>query len=94
MHELQAAVRPGQQGQDRQDDYKRRSGIETAISQAVAVTGCRRARYRGLRKTHLGHIYSAVALNLRRLDAYWNDTPEPRRDKPPDPPRIRRMKRN
>ena len=53
----------------------RRSGIEGAISQAVTVTGCRRARYRGLRKTHLAHVYSAVALNLCRLDAYWNDTP-------------------
>ena len=75
VHELQAAIRPGQQDQDWQDDYKRRSGIEATISQAVAITGCRRARYRGLRKTHLGHVCSAVALNLRRLDAYWNDTP-------------------
>jgi len=75
IHELQAAIRPGQQDQDWQDDYKRRSGIEATISQAVAITGCRRARYRGLRKTHLGHVCSAVALNLRRLDAYWNDTP-------------------
>ena len=46
-----------------------------SISAAVTVTGCRRARYRGLRKTHLAHVYSAVALNLHRLDAYWNDTP-------------------
>ena len=75
VHELQAAIRPGQQDQDWQDDYKRRSGIEAAISQAVTITGCRRARYRGLRKTHLAHVYSAAALNLRRLDAYWNDTP-------------------
>ena len=75
VHELQAAIRPGQQDQDWQDDYKRRSGIEATISQAVAITGCRRARYRGLRKTHLGHVCSAVAVNLRRLDAYWNDTP-------------------
>jgi transposase len=75
VHELQAAVRPGQQDHHWQDDYKRRSGIEATISQAVAITGCRRARYRGLRKTHLGHVCSAVALNLRRLDAYWNDTP-------------------
>ena len=45
------------------------------MSQAVTVTGCRRARYRGLGKTHLEHVYAAVALNLCRLDAYWNDTP-------------------
>ena len=75
VHELQAAVRAGQQDQNWQDDYKRRAGIEGTISQAVAITGCRRARYRGLGKTHLEHVYSAVALNLRRLDAHWNDTP-------------------
>jgi hypothetical protein len=78
-HELQAAVRAGQQGEDWREDYKHRAGIEGAISQAVTVTGCRRARYRGLRKTHLGHAYSAVALNPCRLDAYWNHTPLNRR---------------
>lgn len=36
------------------------------------MTGMRRARYRGLPKTRLEHVYSAVALNLIRLDAYWN----------------------
>ena len=75
QHELQAAVRAGQQSENWQEDYKRRAGIEGAMSQAVTVTGCRRARYRGLGKTHLEHVYSAVALNLCRLDAYWNDTP-------------------
>jgi transposase len=73
--ELQATARASQNGKDWQDDYKRRAGIEAAISQAVTVTGCRHARYRGLARTRLQHIYSAVALNLCRLDAYWNDTP-------------------
>jgi hypothetical protein len=31
-----------------------------------------RARYRGLPKTRLEHVFSAVALNLIRLHAYWN----------------------
>ncbi|WP_413754676.1 hypothetical protein [Streptomyces sp. R-74717] len=35
----------------------------------------RRARYRGLPKTHLEHAFSAVALNLLRLDAWWNGHP-------------------
>ncbi|MEV0695601.1 transposase [Streptomyces sp. NPDC050388] len=43
--------------------------------QAVAVTGMRRARYLGLQKTHLEHVFSAVALNLIRLDAWWNGHP-------------------
>jgi transposase len=74
-YELQAAARASQDSKDWQEDYKRRAGIEATISQAVTVTGTRRARYRGLAKTHLEHVYSAVALNLWRLDAYWNDTP-------------------
>ena len=45
------------------------------MRQAIAVTGTRRSRYRGLAKTHLEHVYSAAALNLVRLDAYWNDQP-------------------
>ena len=79
LHELQAAGRAAQAGKPWQDDYRRRAGIEAAISQATAVTGCRRARYRGLPKTRLEHAYQAVALNLYRLDAYWNDTPIDRR---------------
>ncbi|WP_406364993.1 hypothetical protein [Streptomyces sp. NBC_01546] len=31
-----------------------------------------RARYLGLQTTHLEHVFSAVALNLIRLDAWWN----------------------
>jgi transposase len=75
LHEVQAAARAAQAGTDWQQDYKRRAGIEATISQAVTVTGTRRARYRGLAKTRLEHVYAAVALNLWRLDAYWNDTP-------------------
>jgi transposase len=75
QHDLQAAARSAQAGKPWHDDYRRRAGIEATISQATAVTGCRRARYRGLAKTHLEHAYQATALNLWRLDAYWNDTP-------------------
>jgi transposase len=45
------------------------------IRQAIAVTETRRARYRGLNKTHLEHVYSAVALNLIRLHAWYNGQP-------------------
>jgi transposase len=58
-----------------QDKYKLRAGVEGTIRQAVAVTGIRRTRYRGLKKVHLEHVYSAVALNLIRLDAWWNGHP-------------------
>ncbi|WP_445081921.1 IS1182 family transposase [Streptomyces ipomoeae] len=55
--------------------YGTRAGIEGTIHQAVAVTGIRRARYLGLQKTHLEHVFSAAALNLIRLDAWWNGHP-------------------
>ncbi|MEV5282400.1 transposase [Streptomyces sp. NPDC052811] len=55
--------------------YGTRAGIEGTIHQAVAVTGMRRARYLGLQKTHLEHVFSAVALNLIRLDGWWNGHP-------------------
>jgi hypothetical protein len=52
--------------------------VEGTIHQAVAH-GARRARYRGLPKTRLDHTYMACALNLLRLEAFWNGTPLDRR---------------
>jgi transposase len=72
VHDAQLAARAAQDTPDWQADYARRAGVEGTIRQAVAVTGMRRARYRGLPKTQLEHVYSAVALNLIRLHAYWN----------------------
>ncbi len=72
VHQAQQTTRATQDTPDWQAHYARRAGVEGTIRQAVAVTGTRRARYRGLPKTRLEHVYSAVALNLIRLDAYWN----------------------
>jgi len=55
-------------------DYTRRAGIEGTMHQA-ASHGARHARYRGLPKTRLDHLYMACALNLLRLHAYWTGTP-------------------
>jgi transposase len=57
--------------------YARRAGIEGTISQGVRAFGLRRARYRGLPKTHLQHLATAAALNLARLAAWLGGrTPE------------------
>jgi transposase len=50
--------------------YGRRSGIEGTHAQAVRRTGLRRTRYRGLAKTALQHVFTAVALNLLRIYAF------------------------
>jgi len=72
VHHAQLAARAAQNTQDWQARYALRAGVEGTIRQGVAVTGMRRARYRGLAKTRLEHVFSAVALNLVRLHAYWN----------------------
>lgn len=50
--------------------YAGRSGIEGVHSQAVRTMGLRRTRYFGLAKTSLQHLFTALALNLVRLDAH------------------------
>ncbi|MFI7136181.1 IS1182 family transposase [Nonomuraea sp. NPDC050153] len=75
LQEALDQARVDQTSRDWQDKYKLRAGVEGTMRQAVAVTGVRRARYRGLAKVHLEHVFSAVALNLIRLDAWWNGNP-------------------
>ena len=58
-----------------QQRYNTRAGVEGTISQAVRRTRIRRTRYTGLRKTHLGHILAATAINIIRLDAWLTGTP-------------------
>jgi hypothetical protein len=41
----------------------------------VTTTDIRRSRYLGLPKTHLAHVFTATAINLIRLDAWWTRTP-------------------
>jgi transposase len=66
------AARAEQTTKQWQSRYARRSGVEATIAQATKVTDTRRARYRGLAKTSLDHNIKAVALNLIRLDAWFN----------------------
>jgi len=70
----QAAARAAEKTIPFQADYARRAGVEGTMHQA-ASHGARRARYRGLPKTRLDHMYMACALNLLRLHAYWTGTP-------------------
>jgi transposase len=74
LAEAQTAARTAEKTTSFQADYARRAGVEGTMSQA-ASHGARRARYRGLAKTRLDHVYMATALNLLRLEAYWTGTP-------------------
>ena len=73
-------ARAEQSTTDWQRRYARRAGVESTIAQAIKVTNARRARYRGLPKVRLEHNTMAAALNLIRLDAWFNgEVLDPRR---------------
>jgi hypothetical protein len=76
LHTALAEARAQNKTKTWRDKYALRSGIEGTINQALDITGLRRARYRGLPKVRLQHAFSATAINIIRLDAYWT-TPEP-----------------
>src|SRR5208283_2464150 len=78
LAEAQAAARAAEKTIPFQADYARRAGVEGTMHQATSH-GARRARYRGLPKTRLDHVYMAAALNLLRLEAFWTGTPLDRR---------------
>ena len=59
-----------------QKRYARRAGIEGTISQSVRSFGARRTRYRGLPKTHLQQVITAVAINIRRIVAWFDKIPK------------------
>lgn len=73
--ELLQRRREYEQSDEFKNRYATRAGIEGTISQAAYALKMRRSRYRGLKKTHLQHIATAAAINLKRLHAWWNDFP-------------------
>jgi len=75
VHQAQLTARAAAATTDFQARYALRADVEGTTRQGVAITGMRRARYRGLDKTHTEHTYAAVALNLIRLHAWWNGHP-------------------
>ncbi|MGK7875702.1 MAG: transposase [Xenococcaceae cyanobacterium] len=68
-------AREQQTSQQWWEDYSLRAGIEGTISQAVVGFGIRQSRYRGLAKTHLQHVMTATAINLKRLFAWVQGVP-------------------
>ncbi len=66
-HEAIQSARKRQQTEEFASLYSSRAGIEGTVSQGVRSYGLRRARYRGLRKTHLQHLATAAAINVGRM---------------------------
>jgi transposase len=76
QHEALQTARARQETKAFKQRYKRRAGIEGTISQGVHGFDLRYARYRGLAKTALQHIFVALAINLTRLIAWWDERPK------------------
>ncbi len=74
LHEIQALNRLDQQSEEWQRRYAIRAGAEATLSQNVRTCGLHRTRYRGLRKTHVQHVLTAMACNLTRV-ADWIEPP-------------------
>ena len=75
QYEAQRRIRAEQTTDGWRDRYAHRSGIEGTIAQAARRSDVHQARYRGLPKTHLQHVLTALALNLVRVDAWLTGTP-------------------
>jgi transposase len=74
-HEAIQAARRRQETTEFKAQYARRAGIEGTHAQAIRRCGLRQSRYRGLAKTHLQHLLTAVALHVVRLGEWWLGTP-------------------
>ena len=74
-HEALQTMRVHQKAPEFREAYAPRAGIESAHAQAIRRSGLRRARYRGLAKTHLQHVLTAAAINLLRLASWLDGAP-------------------
>jgi transposase len=79
VHQAVLAARAGQDGEAWKTLYNKRAGIEGTISQAVRGPDLRHARYRGLAKTHVQNVCTAIAINICRLGAHYHKPAPPRR---------------
>nr|WP_222109932.1 IS1182 family transposase [Streptomyces cupreus] len=79
LHEIQMRNRLDQRTEQWQGRYAIRAGIEAALSQNVRAHGLRRSRYRGLARTHVQHVLTALACNITRVSDWVSSTPRTRR---------------
>ena len=74
-HAALLAARARQETADFAAAYAVRAGIAGTISRGVRTCAMRRTRYIGQTRTHLGHVFTAAALNFLRLGEWLTDQP-------------------
>jgi transposase len=67
VHEALQAARQAQTTPEFKTLYAKRAGIEGTLSEGTCAHGLRRSRYVGLAKTHLQHLFTALAINWIRV---------------------------
>ena len=75
QYQAQQQLRAEQATDAWRERYAHRAGVEGTIAQAARRGDVHQARYRGLAKTHLQHVLTALALNLVRVDAWLSGIP-------------------
>src|SRR5262249_53127416 len=65
--EARMTAHAAQDSEQGRKTYNARAGIEGTVSEAVRGPNLRYARYRGLAKTHLQNVLSAMAINTRQV---------------------------
>jgi len=79
IHTARMAAHAAQDSDTWRKTYNARAGIEGTISEAVRGPNLRHSRYRGLAKTHLQNVFSAMAINVGRLGAHFDAKPTTQR---------------
>jgi transposase len=74
LHEALQRMRKRQTTEEFGKAYAARAGIESTHAQAIRRSGLRRT-HRGLVKTRLQHVNTAVAINLLRIASWASGTP-------------------
>jgi transposase len=74
-HEALQKARQLFQDDEMKSLYAVRAGVEGTISEAVRECDMRTARYVGLKKVALQHIFTALAMNFTKLGNWFLGTP-------------------
>lgn len=77
-HKALEAIRRQQQTKKWKKRYDKRAGVEGTLATGIQVLGLRRTRYIGLTKTHLQHVFTAIAMNFARIVSWLKAEPLPK----------------
>lgn len=83
LFDLQRRARAEHDSADRRRTYALRSGVEGTVNELAHGHEMRQCRYRGLGKTHVQHVLTAIAVNLERLSSQRGCAEQGRTSRPP-----------